>query len=256
MKLAQDDQYAEILSILEGRNIIYVRGGNEKNAGSSLTDAGTMALFGRYGVQIMNDWERTELPEDDRGAEFLVYGGGGTLGTLYPKKVAERRFLNRRYCDELGMPVIVLPQSHCGIGDEDRPPLATIFVRERWTQELIRESILCPDMSMCMEIDQSKYGKPDRQHGIFLRADAESHMRKRVAGASLGDPADYCKNYLDYLDLVSHFESITTDRLMLAVCGLLLSKNVTLLPNSSHKNLSYYETWLKELGCHFKKPFI
>jgi exopolysaccharide biosynthesis predicted pyruvyltransferase EpsI len=156
----------------------------------------------------------------------------------------------------MGLPVIVLPSSHCGVGYEDRPPTATIFAREKKTQEMLGHSLLCPDMSMCLDVDPGDYEKSFRKHGTFLRSDAESKIRKCVTGNCLGDPVDYCRTYRDYFTLASKFEAITTDRLMLAICGLLLSKVVTLLPNSSHKNLSYHETWLKELGCKFKRPFI
>jgi exopolysaccharide biosynthesis predicted pyruvyltransferase EpsI len=65
------------------------------------------------------------------------------------------------------------------------------------------------------------------------------------------DPVKLCRTPDEYLHLAARYESIVTDRLHFAICGLLLGRQVVLLPNSYHKNRSMYETWLRDLGCMF-----
>jgi exopolysaccharide biosynthesis predicted pyruvyltransferase EpsI len=51
--------------------------------------------------------------------------------------------------------------------------------------------------------------------------------------------------------MASRYRRIITDRLHFAIAGLHAGREVTLLPNNSHKNRSMHETWLAGLGCHF-----
>jgi exopolysaccharide biosynthesis predicted pyruvyltransferase EpsI len=51
--------------------------------------------------------------------------------------------------------------------------------------------------------------------------------------------------------LAARYRRIITDRLHCAIAGLHAGREVTLLPNNTHKNRSMHETWLADLGCRF-----
>jgi exopolysaccharide biosynthesis predicted pyruvyltransferase EpsI len=119
-------------------------------------------------------------------------------------------------------------------------------VRERASLVIRPDAILSPDLALGLEIDAPP--PPVRDVGIFLRRDYEKKVRRRLFSR---DPVRMCQTPQQYLSLASRYSRIITDRLHFAVCGVLLDRETTLLPNSYHKNRSMHETWLADLGCRF-----
>jgi exopolysaccharide biosynthesis predicted pyruvyltransferase EpsI len=65
------------------------------------------------------------------------------------------------------------------------------------------------------------------------------------------DPATICRSPVEAMALAARYRRIITDRLHCAIAGLHAGREVTLLPNNTHKNRSMHETWLAAFGCRF-----
>ena len=119
-------------------------------------------------------------------------------------------------------------------------------MRERASLRYCEHGVLAPDLAL--GLDYENHVPPTRGRGIFLRRDGESVVAKRWFSR---DPVRICKTPTQYLGLAARYQQIVTDRLHFAICGLIVGRDTTLLPNSYHKNRGMYETWLKPLGCRF-----
>jgi len=231
------DQFSAISKLLTNKRIWYFA--SPGNAGDTLIHAGAACLFKKINTTIVG----MEIRPD-----YLVWGGGGNLGTLWKGNKWRRKQLFDKAIT-LNVPIVILPQSATDI-NEELPRYIRIFAREKYTQNIYPESILAPDTALAFDGDISIY-KECRQEfdvGVFLRRDRESNggIDKRL---SICDPAFVSKNYTDYMRICSLFQTIITDRLHLAITSLILNRNTVLLPNCYYKNLGVYEAWLKGLNC-------
>jgi exopolysaccharide biosynthesis predicted pyruvyltransferase EpsI len=229
--------FAEISAVLSGRRIWFATG--QGNVGDALIHAGTHCLWRKIGTEVV---DRTVRPD------FLVWGGGGNIGTLWPASFAKRQ---REFAGAMaaGIPIVVLPQSATN-AEEPMPAKALFFARERATQALYVDSKLAPDLALAFDDDVSAYADaaPSLGLGIFLRSDAES-TGKVDRNLSLADPPKIARAYLDYFRIASDFTAIVTDRLHFAIAALILGRITVLLPNSYYKNAGVYTEWLERLGC-------
>ena len=229
--------FALVMEPLLGKAIGYVR--PEGNVGDRLIEAAMIQLFAEFGVRWRR-W-RPEVAGDAEGIDMLVFGGGGNMGSRYPRNAALRAAAL-----ETGLPVIVLPQSFTSA--EDRP-FARVFVRERASIKLRPDATLAPDLALGLQTVELPAARRDL--GVFLRRDQERTGRKSLVPR---DPVRWYRDPMDYLLMASRYRRIVTDRLHLAVAGLHAGRDVTLLPNDYHKNRSMHETWLEALGCKFAEP--
>lgn len=235
--------FEPVFSPFRGRRVGFVP--LSGNVGDRLIDAAAEELMQHYGVP----YRVIQAQELERGSlyfplEAILVSGGGNMGEMYPLTVAQR-------CQALalGPPVTVLPQSFTDT-HEDLAPYAGVFVRERASLKLVPNAKLAPDLALGLRppgIDEGVEAKI----GVWLREDGERKVSD-AAGYSLGDPIGISWTIEDYLGLASKFEQVVTDRLHLAIAGLLLGRRVTLLPNGYAKNRSMYETWLRALGCRWR----
>jgi exopolysaccharide biosynthesis predicted pyruvyltransferase EpsI len=228
----QPDRFAEVFTPLQHKRIGFIRPFG--NVGDALIEWATRQLFMYFGI----DWKLQDPagPVDD--VDELVFGGGGNMGTMW-----EKNWLLRQQCLQWGLPLTILPQSFTS--REDRP-FKRVYVRERASLAFYPRGILAPDLALGLRFESSLV--PDRQLGLFLRRDCEGVVPR---GWFARDPVKMCQTPHQYLALAARYERIITDRLHFAVCGLLLGRYTTLLPNCYHKNISMYETWLADLGCEF-----
>ena len=231
MQLMPRDAFAEVFESLQNRRIGYVR--PVGNVGDLLIEEAAEQLFGQFDIQWV-DWS----PDNPADVDELAFGGGGNMGSFY-----RQNWDLRTRCLETGLPITILPQSF--ISSEDRP-FRRVYVRERTSLRIRPDAILAPDLALGLKVDPPP--PPVRDLGIFLRRDYEQKVRRRLFSR---DPARVCQTPRQYLALASRYSRIITDRLHFAVCGLLLGRETTLLPNSYHKNRSMHETWLSGLGCRF-----
>jgi exopolysaccharide biosynthesis predicted pyruvyltransferase EpsI len=225
--------FAPVFEPLRGRRIGYVR--PHGNVGDRMIEAGTVQLFEHFEV----DWTPFD-PDAPVPVDELVFGGGGNMGDLHPDNVALRaRCMTHR------LPMTILPQSFVS---REEAGYHRVWVRERISLRHCRGASLAPDLALALEYETDTAA--EHEIGVFLREDVESAVR-RPAGAR--DPVPLCATPEAYLELAAKHAHIVTDRLHFAIAGLITGREVTLLPNSYHKNEGVHEAWLADLGCHWAR---
>jgi exopolysaccharide biosynthesis predicted pyruvyltransferase EpsI len=185
---------------------------------------------------------------DPPSADLFVFGGGGSMGSLWPHPLAVRRELYA-LAAEHGRPVLILPQSFAG-EEECLPPGAQVFLRDHLSRRYCDGPVV-PDLALLLDIDPADYPPPHSADGLFLRADREAGPESGGA-----DPIHNCHSTDAYFRLAAGYAHIITNRLHFAICGLHLGRRVTLLPNSYHKNRGVYESWLEAVGCEWAHSAI
>lgn len=234
MALLPLEAFAHVFEPLQGRRVGWVR--PLGNVGDALIEMATIQLFARFGIS----WTLFDPGQRVEDVDEIVYGGGGNMGSLY-----EPNLQLREKCLRSGRPVTIFPQSFTS---PERRPYKRVYVRERISLRLTSYGILAPDLPLGLEYTAKT--KPAQRRGIFLRRDLERAGRKPWFAQ---DPARLCNTPQEYLELAARYEHVITDRLHFAISSLIVGRRTTLLPNSYHKNVSMYETWLKGLGCEFAR---
>ncbi len=235
MRLLAPESFAHVMEPLVGRRVGYIRPNG--NVGDALIEAGTFQLFGEFGIR----WklQNANGPLDDT-VDHLVFGGGGNMGTMYLDNWEMRRAALR-----LGPPLTIFPQSFTTAEGQE---FTRVFVREPESLAFYPSAGLAPDLALGLDWIPSAAATNDL--GIFLRYDRESAVASHRRAS---DPVELCRTPRDYLMLAADYRQIITDRLHFAICGLIAGREVAILPNSYHKNLSMHQTWLKALGCRFAR---
>lgn len=243
MPLLPPQAYADIFDRLRDHRIGYVE--LPGNVGDRMIRLATRQLLRYFGIsyRLLGRREIAGKREPGETVDRILISGGGNLGTLYP----ECRRLREKVL-ALGPPVTVLPQSIYG-NPEDLGSYERVYVRERSSLEFPGEVVLAPDLALALDHVNAE-SVPVLERGVFLRRDVEKLLAPD--SRSLCDPADVCHTVEEYLELASLCGAIYTDRLHFAIAGLLLGRDVTLLPNSYDKNRAMFETWLKDLGCSWR----
>lgn len=233
MRLMPLEAFAQVFEPLRGKRIGFVR--PLGNVGDELIHAATFQLLDAFRI----DWQIVD-PICGADVDEIVFGGGGNMGMLYLNNWDLRGQILT-----LGLPLTILPQSFAS--EEDRP-YKRVYVREHASLAFCRQAILAPDLALGLFYEHKT--EPTAGTGVFLRCDPE-----RAGGFRWfrRDPARLCRTPQEYLSLAARFEHIVTDRLHFAICGLIVGRKTTLLPNNYHKNQSMYETWLEGLGCRFAR---
>jgi exopolysaccharide biosynthesis predicted pyruvyltransferase EpsI len=231
--LLPPEAFVAVFEPLLGRRIGFVQ--PLGNAGDLLIKAGTVQLLSHFGI----DWIEFD-PGVPEPVDELVFGGGGNMGYLHPDNVALRAS-----CMTLGLPMTILPQSY--ISREDAG-YHRVWVRERISLRHCRTASLAPDLALGYV--GSTETKVKHETGLFLREDPESAVRRPREAR---DPALICGTPAEYLELAAQYAHIVTDRLYFAIAGMIVGREVTLLPNTYHKNQGVHEAWLADLGCHWAR---
>lgn len=207
-------------------------------SGDTLIDESAKQLFRYYGMATCSIEE----------CDFILETGGGNLGNNYIGQY-EKRSLMFEAAKQLNKRMIILPKTFYGYQQEFPEVVYKVYARESITKSLIPQSILAPDLALAFNHFKS-INQPIYDFGLFLRNDEERTARSRK---NVGDPCNLAgNNFIQLFDLASDYATICTNRLHLAIVGLLLKRNVILLPNSYFKNYAMYITWLKKLGCQWE----
>lgn len=227
-QLLDDKEFESILSYMNGMTWFRVHWPG-KAVGDVMSNESTGMLFERHGIEVT-----TNLDE----AEGIVFDGGGNIGPPWSQERVRKPYVEM--ASQRGLKVVMLPQSANLPVAEPFPSFVKAFAREATTAAMMGWE-MAPDMAMCYQVDDDvPLGGNGR--AIVRRSDVE-----KMTPLGLNDI--WFKSVIEMLEFCCQYEEIETDRLHLAIAGLLLGKDVFLWNTTYHKNLSMYETWLRELGC-------
>lgn len=224
-------RFKEVFEPLSGMAVSFHCGSG--NVGDQLIHIATRQLLCIYNITVVTERE-----------EAILYGGGGNMGYLYHDPRSLRIRLWKRATD-FGIPLIILPQSWTS---KDDTRFTKAFARERQSLKFCPEAHFAPDLALGYTLD-FKLPAAVARVGQFFRADCERKIESPLG--NMGDPIKFLRSHYAYIRLAAEYEEIHTDRLHFAISGLIAGRNVTLYPNSYHKNRAVWEAWLKDLGCKF-----
>ena len=258
----EKDSIITFLKQYTNKKIIYIP--NPGNAGDSLIVLGTFTLFNKlnlnYEIGNINKLYNNEI---------LFYAGGGNLVGIYNNC---RNFILK---NQEKNTIVVLPHT---INNEDRliqnlNDKVILLCRELYSYEYVKNHIknknnvyLSKDMAFYIETEYlNKFKK--NSHGCCncFRLDSErtsikipnnnndisQTLRQGISNntSNLNVIHETCKKVFNYL---ANYEEINTNRLHVAVAGLLLNKKVNLYPNSYWKNKAIYEYSIKNKYSNIK----
>lgn len=215
------------------------------NYGDSLIWHGTMKLLGRLSVDV-------NYVDIDSSIEnnILIIDGGGNFVDYYSDV---RNFLSLKH--KKYNEVVILP--HTISGEKQKEFLkelgsnVAIFCREEESFNFVKDNsdrVQCYLSQDCAFYnDLSGYEKVGTGTLSAFRNDNESSFDKKPIDNIDISYAGWCKKPLgDFLEKISAYAEIRTDRLHVAIAATLLNKKIMLFPNSYYKNLSVYEYSLKK----------
>ena len=237
--------------LASGAQLHYMPNGG--NLGDALINAAAMQAFTRRGMS----WRmllggREFMAEGD----IAVHGGGGSLIERYEGARATLRFMHT-----LGVPVVVLPQTVRGADDfwNELPP-TTVFCRDRRSYDFMvrfaqHEVFLGHDLAVNLAVDLDPYTIAARYRAGLVaagvtrgelrafRGDDESGDRSRIGDLDLSalgyptmtDQSTVVGAAMSLLMMVAPFDTVTTDRLHVAIAGGLLGVPVTFFDNDYGK---------------------
>ncbi|MDA9981505.1 PqqD family peptide modification chaperone [Gammaproteobacteria bacterium] len=241
MPVLESNHFAGLFTPFEGKRVVFVT--LEGNVGDHLNHLATELLFREFGIEYDAYSSREITAEIAKDYDELVISGGGNMGGPYYKSP----YRARQRIIEFDVPITVFPQSFIQ-NEEDLSPYKRVYVREKASRELNSDLPLAPDLALGY-LGPLPETAAVCETGLFLRADREQLFSGNAQ--SLGDPARLSSTVEELFDLACRFEHVITDRLHFGIAALLAGREVTLLPNSYFKNMSFYRTWLEDL-CNWK----
>lgn len=103
---------------------------------------------------------------------------------------------------------------------------------------------LIPDGAMLL--NRFDAGEPPEELLIDFRDDREARGQQQASGEVCG-----CRTAGELLAVAGRYAEIRTNRLHLAIAGLLCGRRVILSAGSTHKQRSAWATWLADAGCEW-----
>ena len=235
MRLVQLSQFEPIFEPLSGLTVGIVDGIG--NVGDQLLYLSVRELCKEFNVDYftVNALAENPIPSCDK----LLLFGGGNIGFPPAAAIRKKAF-------ESGIPCWLLPQS---VIRYEYLSCEKLFFRESVSRDIIGYGEIAPDLALGFDFPESSVDKTGSQ--IFLRRNGGSvhhHVRRELKI----DPAMWCYTPEQYWNLADEFETITTDRLHLAIASLAMKTKTTLLPINYHKNKAMFTEWLEPIGCSWK----
>lgn len=246
---------------------------NPGNAGDMLIATATMGFFEKYKLTY-------EMYNTDANIDTVVYGGGGIWTADYKKDwMKHLEVLNQ------AKKIVILPSSfnNCPELIDALDERFVVFCREKRSYEYLMKAntrakiLLDHDMAFRMttiQINKSyklsakmieKLNNIDwnniPKNAMFMRADRESagnHKTDLDVSELAGGYSLYIKpKWVNFcaqlmLSVVNQAEVVITDRLHVAIAGLLTGKTVYMLDNTYGKLSAVYEHSMKQFeNVHF-----
>lgn len=246
----------EFLKSLKNQKFTYIP--NSGNCGDALIAEGTYQLFDKigldYNIGSMNSVYTNEV---------LISGGGGGFNNLYP---LASTFLKNNMNNMNNNVIIILPHTIMNVDECISLFHDNVFVicREYYSYDYVCSKIknkknvfLSKDMAFYLDV--SRYNNISGSGTLnFLRTDTEKTDIKIPddnMDISVTIPHDYTMTNkkkvnevtYEFLDVISKYEVINTNRTHGGIGGSLLNKTVYLHTNSYWKNKAIYEYSLENI---------
>ena len=243
--------------------------GKPGSHGDALIFQGAKNIFDTAGInyQNENDLESRELNITQNSVIYI--NGSGSLNNIWRPIVFDifYKAINSRahavilgpstFTDDTEFLKEKLFSNIKGIPDKK----VYIFCREQTSFSTLKkispsnfELLIDHDTALNLHAQDLMKHVPKGKHVLYaIRQDKEQSDFKRINLLSLWvDPISYCKTFEDWVNLHANSKKIVTNRLHSSILGMILGKEVTLLPNSYHKNRSVWEYSLKDRGVQWQ----
>lgn len=240
MRLLDIKNYDPIFDPLRGKSVAIVDGFG--NVGDDLLYLTTRQMCKEYG--ICTDTVNPLAEPIYNNYDKILLFAGGNIGMRRCAAIRKKVF------ESTNIPCWLLPQS--AISKEDLK-CEKVFFRETVSRDIVGYGEIVPDLALGFDFPEN-VGDKIYQNGLFLK---KTPTVFRHVDASLRyDPTTYCYTPEQYWQLANNYETIQTDRLHFAICGLAMSAKTTLLPVHYHKNKAMFDEWLEKLGCYWSDYII
>lgn len=242
-----------------GRCLFMPNGGN---LGDALIAAATIQQLRRAGIPwCLIRGQRQNVTSSD----VLVFGGGGSLVSLYEGGIACVASLL-----ELGAPVVVLPQTVNGHAHFwSSVDGVTVFCRDAGSVEYLQQfagvqPVFAHDMAFALDFAAAPFAQAcarpacgERAAGcgtlLAFRGDAESacavpegnHDVSVLRQPSFDSPEAIESDAAEFVRAIAGHSEIRTDRLHVAIVGALLGIPTSLHDNTYGKNRAVYESSMR-----------
>lgn len=212
------------------------------NYGDSLIWHGTKELLRSCEIQT-----RDVSIESPRNSRLLIDGGGNLVD--YYSDVRDFLMKKSLSYDE----IIILP--HTINGEEQIAALnrirgrLVVFCREQTSAQYVKQRLRRGEIYLWHDCAfYNNFSISSTGNGVLnaFRTDCESVIGKcPTDNVDLSCNGWATKPLKELIDCLMQFQDINTDRLHIAICGVLLKKNVRLFANSYYKNRAVYDYSLK-----------
>jgi len=226
---------------------------NQGNLGDALIRQGTLKFFRDIGLTFK------ELKSARKSEWFfplvrggtVIYGGGGSWCRLWTQSERLVTKLRRRFR------VIVLPSTY---ELSYSIPGTIFFCRDLFeSQKNMKEALFCHDMAFYL--GRLTVGNDEgKGEGYFFRNDEEGIIERTRIPASNHDIScrgNHLSEMAQFLEEISTFYTVYTDRLHVAIAACLLGKKVHLYPGAYFKNRAVYLSSMKDyfINVYFHEEF-
>lgn len=246
---------------------------NPGNAGDMLIAAATMGFFEKHKLPY-------KMYDTNTNIDTVVYGGGGIWTADYKKDWIKHLAVLTK-----AKKIVILPSSfnNCPELIDAMDERFVVFCREKRSYEYIKgantRATVLLDHDMAFRMTTKQIRKPYKtsakmldalnqvdwgqipKNAMFMRADGESAGKYKtdldvseLAGwySLSAKPGwiDFCAQLM--LSVVNQADAVVTDRLHVAIAGLLTGKTVYMLDNTYGKLSAVYEHSMKQFeNVHF-----
>jgi exopolysaccharide biosynthesis predicted pyruvyltransferase EpsI len=259
----QEINIDQFLKQYTGKRIYYCA--NPGNAGDALIAFATHQVFKRNGIEFKKlKWNKTVKNK------IVFYGGGGNLRRvplLTKVETASIHFLrNNVYQNE---EFIILPHTINAYADVllNAPAHLKIICREKTSYQFVYHNFpyknnIFLSRDMAFNINYELYKKPGTGILNCFRNDIErteiippsdnNDLSRNWGSGGWSNNQSARKIANNFIEEISKYEQINTNRLHVAIVGAMIGKRVNLYPNSYYKNKSIYEYSMKKYFSNVK----
>ena len=236
----------------EGKKILYIA--NPGNFGDGLIKYSTKTFFDDYDIEheeiyvgINRPWYfllpfmiSAKIKKQDC---LFIYGGGGAWCKVYDDG---QRLCT--YLDKWGLDYMSLPSTYEKNIDKLK---GTLHFRDEFeSKNNCPQGHFCHDMAFYLTTKDSDtipfHSNQGSGVGILMRTDQESRIGRDQSLPSrnidISTLGNHSSNVDQFFRIVSQYEAIVTDRLHVAIAGVILGKKVDLFTGSYFKIRRIYES--------------